>query len=297
MSVIIERKIDQSIGKRGIIIPCFCTVQDDPYAYQIEVTLSKNGQENRHVLIAIGDEEIRRNLPVIKESVKYEWSKTAVDCVRVDGDCVLTKVKLFVDGVSSVSEADIFVAIGEKNSDTDSWDDTKIIDVPTLSQLPYEDRERDLRCSPTNVAMVGQYYQKVCSVPDVCNLVYHSDMKPPVAKETLAYGVWPMAIYAASRLGLKGYIHCFRSMKDVVTCLNQNIPIVTTVSYQEGELSRAAIPSTEGHLITLCGIKGDSVVVNDPVAPLEEVRRTYNAQEFFTVWFRKGAIGYVFEKT
>ena len=62
--------------------------------------------------------------------------------------------------------------------------------------------------------------------------------------------------------------------------------------YEVGELSRAAIERTSGHLLVVRGCVGDTVLVNDPAAATK-VARAYDLEEFCKIWLERSAVGYV----
>jgi hypothetical protein len=76
--------------------------------------------------------------------------------------------------------------------------------------------------------------------------------------------------------------------------LDMGVPLVASVRFEEGELAGAPIRRSGGHLILLCGYRGDVAVVNDPAAPSDaEVRREYAVGDLECVWLERSAMGYV----
>ena len=160
------------------------------------------------------------------------------------------------------------------------------LDVPALSQMDaHPDIARRI-CSPTCVAMVLGFWRRPVMLETLAAEMFNA--------ATDLYGVWPAAIAAAGRRGLAGYLLRFPDWGAAAWCLERGLPIVASVRYAAGELSRAAVPQTAGHLLTLAGWDGDEVLVNDPGAPgTASVPRRYRLEEVTRVWLERTGVGYV----
>jgi hypothetical protein len=84
---------------------------------------------------------------------------------------------------------------------------------------------------------------------------------------------------------LEAYVVSANGLHDLEAEIAAGRPVVTGLRWGRGELTDSSIPETTGHLMVVVGFteKGD-VVVNDPAAPPESVRRVYARREFFRAW-------------
>lgn len=160
------------------------------------------------------------------------------------------------------------------------------IPVPAKSQMQEDEEIAHRICSPTSVSMVLDSFGRTTEPRELARRAYHqgSDL----------YGVWPANIHAASRWDTLGYLLHFPSWQAALYLLGQGLPLIASLRYQSGELSRAAAPKTNGHLLVVRGCRDGLIEVNDPAAPTAaSVPRQYDAVEFATVWLGRSALGYV----
>ena len=159
------------------------------------------------------------------------------------------------------------------------------IPVPALSQM-VDSKLGPRLCSPTSVSMVLGHYGIPVQLLEVARQAYHAGHD--------LYGVWPAALYAASRHHLLGYLLWFSDWDEARWLLDRGVPIVASIRYEEGELDGAPVASTAGHLVVVRGYDADSVLVNDPAAPLtDNVPRDYSIEQFLGAWLQGSGVGYV----
>jgi uncharacterized protein YvpB len=176
---------------------------------------------------------------------------------------------------------------GTVKSDESLLAPSATIAVPPLSQMEESPSIRHRICSPASVAMVLERWGRHVEPATLAAEVFHRDLD--------LYGVWPAAVAAAARRGVAGYLLRFPHWAAAAWCLSAGLPIVASVRYASGELSGAAIESTDGHLIVLTGYEGDDVLVNDPAAPSRgAVARRYRREDIERVWLEQSGVGYVF---
>ncbi|MFF5449288.1 peptidase C39 family protein [Streptomyces sp. NPDC012888] len=173
--------------------------------------------------------------------------------------------------------------------------------VPRYSQevhvgrYPEYDNGGEAWCSPSSSQMAIEYWGRRAGAEDVAwvDSRYTDPQVCHAARSTYDYaykgcGNWPFnAAYAATYRGLGGVVTRLTSLNELETLVASGIPVITSQSFREGELTGAGY-GTAGHLMTVVGFtaSGD-VVVNDPHAPTNRaVRRVYRRREFENVWLR-----------
>ncbi|GAA1011461.1 peptidase C39 family protein [Streptomyces thermogriseus] len=173
--------------------------------------------------------------------------------------------------------------------------------VPRYSQevhagrYPEYDNGGEAWCSPTSSQMVVEYWggrltpeqlswvDPSFSDPQICHAARHT-----YDHQYAGCGNWPFNVaYAATFQGLQGLVTRLGSLTDVETLIAAGIPVITSQSFLESELTGAGY-GTAGHLMTVVGFTADGdVVANDPASPDNEaVRRVYRRREFENIWLR-----------
>jgi hypothetical protein len=183
--------------------------------------------------------------------------------------------------------------------------------VPTYSQethighYPQWDNGGEAWCSPTSTAMVLDYFGAGPTDAETA-WVDPADPDPQVdhaARMVFDYaydggGNWPFNTAYAGSLGLDAFVTRLRSLTEAEQFIKAGIPLIASMSFKKGDLTGAGY-GTNGHLMVIIGFapNGD-VVVNDPashlVASNDEVRFTYNREEFENAWIpHSGGLVYV----
>ena len=142
----------------------------------------------------------------------------------------------------------------------------KVLAVPKRSQMIYPDGG-EAWCSPTSTSMLLGYWADSLGAdglretpPQAAGLCHDH-----VYRGT---GNWPFnTAHAAAMDGgrLHGAVTRLASFAQVERLVGAGIPVAISIRFSKGELTRAPISSTAGHLIVVRGFTADgNVVCNDP---------------------------------
>ncbi|MEU3728863.1 peptidase C39 family protein [Streptomyces sp. NPDC033538] len=162
-------------------------------------------------------------------------------------------------------------------------------------QYPEYDNGGEAWCSPTSSQMIIEYWggrlteEQLAWVdpsyadPQVCHAARYT-----YDHQYSGCGNWPFnAAYAATFKGLQGVVTRLGSLTDLETLIAAGIPVITSQSFLEEELTGAGY-GTSGHLMTVIGFTADGdVIANDPASDdNESVRRVYKRREWENIWLR-----------
>lgn len=157
-----------------------------------------------------------------------------------------------------------------------------ILDVPQLTQYERED-ERGW-CSPASLAMLLAYHGLPISVADAARGVFDRAYN--------GTGNWSFNVAFAGSLGLRAVVVYLQNLDAAARLIERNLPLAISYSWKEGELPRAPLPHSDGHLAVLAGFteRGDCVV-NDPAA--DGVRVIYPRLALERIWQRAHGVAYL----
>ena len=158
------------------------------------------------------------------------------------------------------------------------------LNVPECSQMVYPDGG-EVWCSPTSTSMVLAFldrYTGPCEprVRDAVNGVYDWIYD--------GHGNWPFNTAYAATKGYEAFVARLTSLAKVEEYVAAGVPVVVSFAWDKGDLSGAAIPSSNGHLAVIVGFDaGGNPIVNDPAASADaDVTRTYLRSEFEPLWLQ-----------
>jgi len=157
-----------------------------------------------------------------------------------------------------------------------------LLTVPECSQMVYPDGG-NVWCSPTSVSMVLSYWQRETSP---CEEVVRDTVAGVYDWIYDGHGNW---VFNTAYAGSKGYtasVRRFTSLDQVEELVKAEIPVVFSFAWKNGDLTGAAIESSNGHLAVIVGFDGSgNPIVNDPAAASDaDVQRTYLRSELEAVW-------------
>lgn len=174
----------------------------------------------------------------------------------------------------------------EKLGDGSSW--VRELAVPARSPMVYSEGGEPW-CSPISLSMVMAYWAERTGKKDLDRPL------PAVVRGTYDHtygenGNWSFNTAYASSLGFDASVRRFDSLRQVGRCVAAGVPIGASIAWQNGQLSGAPIPCSEGHLLVIRGFDpSGNVVVKDPAGCDDS--RVYRCDEFARVWFCSGSGG------
>jgi len=162
--------------------------------------------------------------------------------------------------------------------------------VPPRSQMIYPNGGEQW-CSPTSVAMLLAYWYERTAAPQLAPFTT-LDAVPAIAVPGVydpsyeGHGNWSFNTAFAARYDMEAYVTRFSSLRELEPWLHAGVPVVISVSWKEGTLQNACLPSSNGHLLVVTGFDNDgNAVVADPAArEISSVRRLYRAEELERAW-------------
>lgn len=210
---------------------------------------------------------------------------THIDCFHTEGE--LPQSRLLIRLARKEPPRRFLVTLStrplEIDPETPSYARVVLPRPPAISQMQGPAGIRERICSPTALAMSLQ-----AANPD---LAWRSIVD--ACFDGRFYGSWPMAIRCASGHGRIAAVEAVSSWDPVLTVLRAGSPVVASIRFGRGQLPGAPLARTAGHLVTVYGIDGDTVLVNDPAAPDDaSVPRTYDLKAFTDAWLRHRGAAY-----
>ena len=215
---------------------------------------------------------------------------------KQNADAFQLVVKLFsADGSSTPALSNISTAFSTtplKNASASQGNSANwgtLLNVPECSQMVYPDGG-EVWCSPTSTSMVLSFWQQysgLCepqvraAVDGVFDWIYDG------------HGNWPFnTAYAATQSAfgdsalLEGYVARFASLAQAEPWVKAGVPVIVSFAWGKGDLTGAAVSSSNGHLAVLVGFDANgNPIINDPAAASDaEVQRTYLRSEFEPLW-------------
>lgn len=277
-----QTSIDLPALRAGdIVAPSLSVLERGSYRFRF--TLTARGKDYPLRPVPSDAEEGRAKDPT--DSV----IRTAIDCYHVDAN--LGSCRLLVRFEGDGKPDRYLLAVSTRPVDLEPMP----LEVPSPVRAPPPPRHSQMLenpriaariCSPVSTAMVIAMRRRDVDYGDVV-----AACLDPV---TGMYGLWPLAIRAASRYGLIGAVELIDGWQPVLPFLVRGMPVVASIRYGENALPGAPQRSTAGHLVVVHGIDATTVHVNDPAAPDHgSVYRRYPIEAFSRAWFRHRGAAYM----
>jgi len=215
--------------------------------------------------------------------------KTAIDCFHTSRR--FTDARLTATCLTDARPDRYLLAVSIRPNELEVSAPSGLRDVhttppPTHSQMLENPRIAGGICSPVSTAMVIRLHRPGVDYGAVISACFDP--------ATRMYGMWPLAIRAASQFGVIGAVELFADWTPVMACLERGIPVVASIRYGVDQLPGTPQRSTGGHLVVVHGISNGEVLVNDPAAPNHgSVARRYPATDFGRAWFRYRGAAYI----
>ncbi len=162
----------------------------------------------------------------------------------------------------------------------------RTLDVPTRSQNAEDPKIARRICSPTALSMSLAFLGAARPTAEIAARVHD-----PVGD---VYGNWSANAAVAGELLGEAFAVRALGFAELEEEIAAGRPVVLSHSWKEGELTGAPLPSSSGHLIVVVGFtKEGDLVVNDPAADPDAVRRVYRRDEIWRTW-QENASGIVY---
>jgi hypothetical protein len=246
--------------------------------YVLGIWASDNSMIRRHSVNSQDDSDSRVAADTYISSNKEEATST-----------FQLKLRLFsADGASTPSVRNVSVAYSTSapkaaspsNGNPGLWNTG--LEVLKCSQMIYPNGG-NVWCSPTSLSMVLSYWEG-----------YTGSREPRVhtAVESVfdwiydGHRNWPFNTVYAGTFGYEGYIVRFTSLAQAEAYIAAGILVIMSIAWGKGDLTGAAVDSSNGHLLVLVGFdSAGNPIINDPAAPTDdEVQRTYLRSELEPLW-------------
>ncbi|MCX5796647.1 MAG: C39 family peptidase [Elusimicrobia bacterium] len=146
------------------------------------------------------------------------------------------------------------------------------------SQFTAPEAYRHDICSPTSLSTVLEYWGVLRKTVDMAERVRD--------RSTGDFGNWTFNMAAAGALGLDGLVARLDSLDDLAAEIASGRPVVVSLTFGPGELPRAPIRQTKGHLMVVTGFtrSGDVIVMDPAGRTARRTSRVYGRREFHRAW-------------
>lgn len=157
---------------------------------------------------------------------------------------------------------------------------------PAISQLSMGEALGPRICSPTCTTMVLAGFGKQPDLAQISAACFDAASN--------LYGIWPLALRAASDMGCVGAVEVFADWRAPQRVIAAGLPVIASIRFGLDGLPGSPLRQTAGHLVVVYGIGREQVLVCDPAAPDSEgVLRSYDTPSFARAWFQHRGAAYI----
>jgi hypothetical protein len=219
--------------------------------------------------------------------------RVATDTLVLEGPCdaMQPRVLLYARGAERPTLRMLWLALSapRARSGRPPAFTPRELPVPPRSQMAYPNGRKI--CSPTSVTMLLAYWHARTGDARLAPFAERAAVSEQVAPQVYdpvyeGYGNWSFnTAFAASR-GLEAYVARLSGLAHLEPWIAAGVPVVISVSWEDGQLANAPIPSSTGHLLVVAGFDEQGrVIVADPRGESEgDVRRVYDAAQLEAAW-------------
>ena len=272
------------------IIPSWVAATPDGSWIEVDLRVQQNERWSPFYRMAVWDEardhSRRQSFGMQRDDLGHVATDTLVLHAPIDA----IQPRLLLHGESSVRALRLCVSAPSEEASFVAPNACPEIHVPLRSQMIYPNGG-EVWCSPTSVTMVLAYWYERTRVPQLAPFTA-LDAIPNITVPGVydpayeGHGNWSFNTAFAARYGMNAYVTRFGSLRELEPWLQAGMPVVISVSWKEGTLQNACLPSSNGHLLVVTGFDADgNATVADPAArEIAGVRRLYRADELERAW-------------
>jgi len=171
---------------------------------------------------------------------------------------------------------------------------SRILDVPPVSQIALDHPDSTRICSPTSTAAAVAF---LLNIPQVDPLAFAKKVQEHYSH---IYGAWALNTAEAShQLGDSWYCYVMRCshLDQIIDQLNKGYPVVVSI---QGPITGGARPYESGHLIVIRGYDAQQkkLLCMDPGFPDNDATYvSYDVDDFLNAWKRRKGMAYMMTKT
>ncbi|MFP6815920.1 MAG: C39 family peptidase [Pseudomonadales bacterium] len=261
----------------AILVPSLSLLSDDDYKFQFVLKLGSH-RWPLHPVPCDSAPESEPNAAV----------STHIDCFHVHEDLHAPELEIEIVGLRHLTDYLLTATARPLELTEIPAPSTNCLCAapPAITQKSAGSKLGPRVCSPTCIAMLLKQFGKEADLWAVSAACFDPTTK--------LYGIWPLALRAASREGCLGAVEVFDDWRDPQHIIEAGVPLVASIRFATGGLPDAPLTATGGHLVVLHGIGPEEVRVCDPAAARTAVvPRVYDTPHFGRAWLEHRGAAYI----